>query len=339
MSTPQKPWRIALIGAGWAGSQHAQAIRALAPRATLVALAEQDAEVAAAKAAEWQVTRWTQEYHELLARDQVDAVSICLPHSRHAEVAVAAAEAGLHVLVEKPLATTLEEADRMIAAAQQHGVCLMVAENIRFDATYQRVAALLEAGTVGEIFFVRISREHQMRAYLQARPWFLQESSGGILASGGVHDFELVRMLAGEIAHVYALTPRAVFEEMMADDSAVVVAGLANGAVATLVESFAIRTPAPGVHGIVHGATGSLWFHDGEIRVYRQAEDGQQDAVEVIQVTLVDTFQAEMAHFLDCLDQGATPITSGKEERKPLAAVLAAYESLRQGSRINVHSL
>ena len=336
MDQQQAPWRMAIIGAGWAGSQHAQAIRALAPRATLVALAEQDATVAAAKAAEWQLSTWTADYHELLTRDLVDAVSICLPHSQHAEVAIAAAEAGLHVLVEKPLATTLDEADRMIAAARQQGVQLMVAENMRFDATYQRVAELLQAGVVGEIFMVRISREHQMRAYLQARPWFLQEKFGGILASGGIHDFELIRMLAGEIAHVYAVTPRAVFGEMIADDTGVVVAGLANGAVATLVESFAIRTSTPGVHGIVHGTSGSLWFHGETIRLYRHAEDGHADAVEFVRVPVVDTFQAEMAHFLDCLDQNVTPITSGEEERKPLAAVLAAYESLRRGARVDL---
>ena len=111
---------------------------------------------------------------------------------------------------------------------------------------------------------------------------------------------------------------------------------LVNGAVATLVESFAIRTPTPGVQGIVHGAAGSLWFGDEEIRLYRNVEDDQPDAVEVIRVPSVDTFQAEMAHFLDCLDQGSTPITSGEEERKPLAAVLAAYESLRRGARVDL---
>ena len=78
-------------------------------------------------------------------------------------------------------------------------------------------------------------------------------------------------------------------------------------AVAKAVESFAIRTPTLGVQGIVHGATGSLWFGSEEIRLYRAAEDGQANAVEVIIVPPRDTFQAEIVHFLDCLDQGVTP--------------------------------
>jgi myo-inositol 2-dehydrogenase/D-chiro-inositol 1-dehydrogenase len=193
---------------------------------------------------------------------------------------------------------------------------------------------LLRAGVVGNLFLIRIQREHQMRDYLRARPWFLTEPMGGILMSGGVHDFELLRMLAGEIAHVYALLPRKVYEEMRADDTSVVVAGLVNGATATLVESFAIRTPTPGVRGAVYGTEGTLWFREGLIQLYRAGQDGHMDAVETIQVAPVDAFAAEISHFLDCLDTGATPITSGEEERKPLAAVLAAYASIAGGERI-----
>jgi predicted dehydrogenase len=290
--------------------------------------------VAEAQAAAWGAPRWTTGYQKLLATGQLDAVSICLPHHLHASAVLAAAEAGLHVLVEKPLATTLAEADAMIEAAAQQGVCLMVAENVRFDATYQRVAEIVQTGALGELFLVRISREHQMHEYLRARPWFLEQPSGGILASGGIHDFELLRMVAGEIEHVYALAPAKVFPEMVADDTSVVLAGLANGAAAVLVESFALRTPTPGVQGAIHGAAGSLWFSGDTIQLYRNVEDGQPEAVETIAIAPTNTFHAELAHFLDCLDSGSTPITSGVEERKPLAAVLAAYESVRRGERV-----
>lgn len=329
-------WRVGLIGCGWAGSKHAQALLALRDRAELVALADRDPDVAAARAAEWRVPRWTTDYHDLLVGDTLDAVCLCLPHALHAPVALDATGAGLHVLVEKPLATTLNEADAMIAAAERAGVTLMVAENVRFDATYRSAAELVREGAIGAPFLVRISREHQMRDYLNARPWFLTDPFGGILASGGVHDFELLRMLAGEIAHVYAVRPRPVLAEMATDDTGVVLAGMVSGASAVLVESFALRTPQPGVHGTVHGAAGSLWFHGDTIRLYRGVEDGQADAVATITVSAVDTFRAEMAHFLDCLESGREPITSGREERKPLAAVLAAYASIRRAARVDL---
>lgn len=329
-------WRVGIIGCGYTGNRHAEALAALDARATLAAIADSDADISRSQAAAWQVDDWTTNYRELLTRDKLDAVCICLPHSLHCDVAVAAAEAGLHILVEKPLAPTLAEADRMIEAAAQHNVCLMVAEPVHFHPTYQHVRELLQANMLGKISLIRINREHQMRSYLNARPWFLREPSGGILVSGGIHDFELVRMLGGEIAHVYALAPNKIFDEMAADDTGVVVAGLASGAVAMLVESFAIRTPMPGVHGVVNGAEGSLWFCGDRIELYREEEDGHPEAVNLIHVPQVDPFEAEMRHFLDCLDAGSVPITSGVEQRKPLAAVEATYMSLERGARIEL---
>lgn len=331
-----RQWRVGIIGCGYAGGRHAEALQALGARAAITAVADSDPGVARNQAAAWQVDEWVTDYHDLLTRDRLDAVSICLPHSLHCAAAVAAAEAGLHILIEKPLAASLAEADRMIAAAAQHNVCLMVAETVRFNATYQHVRELLQANLLGKLSLIRIHREHQMRDYLNARPWFLREPSGGILVSGGIHDFELVRMLAGEIAHVYALTPHKLFDEMTADDTGVVVAGLASGAVAMLVESFAIRTPMPGVHGIINGAEGSLWFSGDRIELYREAEDGHPEGVNLIHVPQTDPFEAEMRHFLDCLDDSTTPITSGVEQRKPLAAVEATYMSLERGARIDL---
>src|SRR5579872_1096320 len=311
-------WRIGLIGCGWAGQQHARALYALGNRAQLYALADVDTDLARALAQEWKTPVWTGDYRELLARPQIDAVSLCLPHSLHAPVAIQAAAAGKHVLVEKPLATTLEEADAMIAAAESAGVCLMVAENVRFDAVYLRAVELIQAGALGELFLIRISREHQMHASLRQRPWFLREAAGGILFSGGIHDFELLRMLGGEIEHVYALTGRKVLPEMTADDTGVVLAGMGNGAAAILTESFSLRTPTPGVQGTVHGSLGSLWFDAKRLRLYRSDQDDQPEQVEEIPVARQDTFEAEWIHFLDCLETGGEPITSGRLERAPL---------------------
>jgi predicted dehydrogenase len=327
-------WRIGLIGCGWAGQQHARALRALGNRAQLCALADVDTALARELAKEWRIPVWTGDYRELLTRPEIDALSLCLPHSLHAPVAILAAQAGKHVLVEKPLATTLQEADAMIAAAQSAGVRLMVAENVRFDPVYRRAVALIQAGALGELFLIRISREHQKHLYMQQRPWFLREAAGGILFSGGIHDFELLRMLGGDIEHVYALTGRKVLPEMSADDTSVVLAGMGNGAAALLTESFSLRTPTPGVQGTVHGSLGSLWLDAERLRLYQSEEDDHPEQVEEIPVAQQDTFEAEWAHFLDCLGSGGEPVTSGRSQRAPLQAVLAAYESLRRGSRV-----
>jgi predicted dehydrogenase len=309
-------------------------------RVELVGIAELDETVARESAEKWEVPFWTTHYHRLLEIGSLDAVSICLPHAMHAVCAIEAARAGLHILIEKPIAATLAEADAMIKAASVAGVQLMVAENVRFNVTYQKAAEICQSGDLGDLFLIRIAREHNMRAYLNQRPWFLSDPSGGIMASGGVHDFELLRMLSGEIEHVYALTGNKVFEEMSADDNGVALAGMANGAAAVIVETFSLRTPRPGVLGSVHGSSGSLWFDEDSITVYRNDQDGQADSTHKISVPPGDTFVAEMEHFLDCIEQPETePVTSGREERKPLAAVQAAYESIKNGKRVRLAEL
>jgi predicted dehydrogenase len=238
------------------------------------------------------------------------------------------------VLVEKPLATTLEEADHMIAAADDAGVLLMVAESVRFHPTYLEAADLIRSGAVGDLFLARIVREHQMHDYLRHRPWFLEHPSGGILYSGGIHDFEILRMLTGEIEHVYGLQGRKALPEMAGDDTSVALVGLKGGAVALIVESFSTRTPRPGVHITIHGSQGSLWAYRDSIRLYSSPLDGQQDQIQAWTVRSGDTFWTEVAHFLDCLDKGVEPITSGRDQRWPLLAVLATYASIRDGKRV-----
>jgi UDP-N-acetylglucosamine 3-dehydrogenase len=329
-----KRWRIGIIGCGWAGSKHAQVIQRLSERVELCALADINMDVIAARAREWNVSSYTTNYRDILNSEDLDAVSVCLPHQLHAPATIQAAEAGLHVLVEKPLATNLAEADAMIAATEAAGVNLMVAEVVRFSSIYKRASKIIRSGALGNIFLLRISREHQMHDYLRQRPWFLEEKSAGIMYSGGIHDFELLRMLAGEIEHVYGLAGRKALCEMVADDTSIALVGMQDGSSAVIVESFSLRTPRPGVHLTVHGSLGSMWVCGNHIQIYSSSRDGQQDLVEEITVPSRDGFLAEIEHFLDCLDSNKEPITSGREERKPLAAVLAVYESIDRGKRV-----
>jgi UDP-N-acetylglucosamine 3-dehydrogenase len=224
-----KRWRLGIIGCGWAGEEHARVVLNMPERAVLAAVADIDPERARACADRWHVATWNSDYHAVLSADLIDAVIVCLPHQLHLESALAALRAGLDVLIEKPLATTLPEADAMIAAAGELGRILMVAENVRYDPTYLAIAEMIRSGALGDLFLLRVYREHEKHQYMRDRPWWLSEPSGGILYAGGVHDFELVRMLGGEIEHVYALTGRPVIPEMIGDQNSVAVAALRSG--------------------------------------------------------------------------------------------------------------
>src|SRR5687767_1263168 len=120
--------RVAMVGVGWAGARQVEAMRELGRKLTVDCLVDSDADFLRARAVELGVGKTHRSLDAALADAEVDAVSICTPHQLHCEMAIAAAQAGKHVLVEKPMATTVEEATRMIVAAEAHGVTLYVAE-------------------------------------------------------------------------------------------------------------------------------------------------------------------------------------------------------------------
>src|SRR3954451_21679718 len=191
---------IAIIGCGWAGRHHARAFAAQG--ATVCWAVDHALERAEAVAHAYPGALTTNDYNVALADARVDAVAICLPHDLHAPTAIAAAQAGKHVLVEKPLAATLEEADQMIAAAAAAQRYLMVAENVRFDPLYHRVAEMLRAGLIGSPALAKVTRQaYLVQSFLTERPWFLdvKAAAGGIMMSGGIHDVEMLHMVVGEI--------------------------------------------------------------------------------------------------------------------------------------------
>ena len=122
---------VGVIGCGWAGDQHARAYSSLR-NVSLLAVADVNEERARDLARRWGFSVWHRDYRKILRDSRIDLVSICLPHYMHSKVAVEAAEAGKHILCEKPIANNLDEADAMIKAAKNAGVTLMIAENVRF---------------------------------------------------------------------------------------------------------------------------------------------------------------------------------------------------------------
>jgi len=338
------PLRVALIGCGWAGARHAAAFSQCGARVLWAVDVERARAEALARA--YGVEHISTDYRQALGDPSVEAVSICLPHALHAQVAVDAAEARKHILCEKPLAATLEEADRMIAAAERAGVVLMIAENVRYEPLYQKVRELLVKGAIGRPALIQMTREcYLVQSFLQERPWFLDArmAAGGIMMSGGIHDFETMRLLMGEIASVCALRAPQRFLQMEGDDTSVALVRFVSGAVGTLVESFIMKSlstaAGPEVHTLrIDGELGSLAVRDGRtIRLFSEREDyllGEALVQHDIYVPPADTFALEVAHFMECVRTGAEPLTSGRAQRRALEAVLAAYRSMELGGEV-----
>ena len=326
MTSGESAIGVALIGAGWAGARHAAGYRALPERGRIVVVMDRQREIAEARAQEWGVPFATDDLAAALGRSDVRAVDICLPHALHAAVAEAALAAGKHVLVEKPFAISLPEADAMIAAAARVRRILMVAENVRYDAVYLRMAALIASDMIGAPFLCRIARDHHMHDSLRARPWFLTDPTGGIMWSGGIHDIETARMMLGDapVEEVYAAAARKTLPEITTDDTSVATFRMVGGGVALLSESFSTHAPhGERIRVEVFGPDGALMTEgDGALTIVTPRE------TRVERIPREDTFTAEIRHFLDCIAAEDDPATAAWAMRPGVAAILAAQTSM-----------
>lgn len=328
---------VAIVGCGWAGRRHAEAF--IKEGARLRWAIDTDQHRAAAVARLQEGARFSPHLQDALQSQDVQAIDVCLPHYLHFDACIAAIRAGKDVLCEKPLAITLEQADRMIEAAEQAEALLMVAENECFDPLCARMKGLLDEGTIGEPALVQATRECNLRdSFLHERPWFLdqRQAGGGILLSGAVHDFAKLRVLLGEITEVYALRARQRFHELDADDTAVLALRFQSGTIGTLVESFFMLDPVTAggqeVHRLrIDGDGGSMEVL-GSDRVRVTTAEGAHE----VRVRSEDTFVLEVRHFLDCVDSRTEPLTSARRQRPNLALVAAAYASIEAGGPIRL---
>jgi len=203
---------VGLIGTGYMGKCHALAWNAVkpvfgeGPRPRLVHLGEANAELAAARAAEFGFKRSTGDWREVIADPEVEVVSITTPNAFHAEMAIAALEAGKHVWCEKPMATGLADAERMAAAAAASGRVTALGYNYIQNPLVRQIRRLLDAGTIGEVNHVRIEMDEDFMADPHAAFTLKSEASSGYgaLDDFGVHPLSLLHYLVGDVRRVLA---------------------------------------------------------------------------------------------------------------------------------------
>mgnify|MGYP001210697470 FL=1 len=189
--------RVGIIGSGFIANIHAMSLRE-AHNAELVAVASKTPGKAAAFAKERGIPDAYEDYRQLLERNDIDAVIVGVPNYLHEEVVVAAAQAGKHIMCEKPFARTIEEAQRMLDAVNQAGVKLVYGEMLCFAPKYVRAKRLVEEGALGKVFLVKQSEEHDG----PHSPWFwdVNLSGGGVLLDMGCHSIEFARWILGRPA-------------------------------------------------------------------------------------------------------------------------------------------
>ncbi|HEV8254155.1 MAG TPA: Gfo/Idh/MocA family oxidoreductase [Vicinamibacteria bacterium] len=330
---------FAIVGTGNVSRYHAEGI-AQAPGARLVAVCRADPARAAEAAKQFGVPCEVS-YDALLARADVDAVCLCTPSGQHAAQTVAAAKAGKHVLVEKPMALSLADADAMIAACRTAGVALGVTFQRRTEPSYRALRDAAAAGELGRLVlgttavpYFRDDRYYQSAAW---RGTWAQDG-GGALMNQGIHLVDLLVWLMGDVEQVSARSDT-LLHSVEVEDAIAVALRFASGALGTIV---ATTAAAPGFpHRLeIYGTLGSVQLEgDAVVRWEgggaRPAEAAAGSVAAGAGASATGISAAGhvriVGDFAGAIREGRPPMVPGEEGRRSLAVVLAAYESARTG--------
>lgn len=284
------------------------------------------------------------DYKELLAKEKPDAVSVCLPNQLHAPVSIAAAEAGAHVLCEKPMATSAEEAEAMIQAAEKNGVFLMIGHNQRLMPPHVKAKQILKQGYLGKVLTFRTSFGHpgpEAWSVDGKESWFFRKPEAFVGAMGdlGVHKADLIRwLLDDEVTEAGAFVNTLHKEGTEVDDNAVCILRMQSGAIGQMVASWTYYK----------GEDNStiLWCENGVMKIGTHPDDQvivelRNGTIERYKVGAIATNEKQTSSgvidaFLDSILSGTKPSISGEEGLKSLNVILACLDSQETGSIIKI---
>ena len=333
---------FALLGCGRIAKRHADILgNAQVAGAKLVAVCDSDVGRAEALGERYGVERFAS-LDEMMrgAGERIDVVCVLTPSGAHAEHAVAIARHGKHVVVEKPMALTLDDADRMIAECEQHGVKLFVVKQNRFNVPVVKTREALDAGRFGKLVLgtVRV-RWCRPQAYYDQDAWRgTWAHDGGVLANQASHHVDMLEWMMGDVESVFAKSIRAS-ARIEAEDTGVVVLKFRSGALGTIEATTAVRpTDLEGSLSII-GEKGSVeiaGFAVNQLRTWKFADDapGAGDTVEQFSENPPNVYGFGHTRFLDSvvasLRDGLPPSVDGHAGRRSLELITAIYESIER---------
>jgi len=340
-----KAVRAAIVGSGSIARAHVRALASL-PGVQVVAQHSRDPARGKAFCRRHGIPDHHGRFEDLLARRDVDVLTLAVPNHLHCPFTVQAAEAGKHVIVEKPLALTLSEADRMIEAGDAAGVVIAYAEELCYLPKFVEAKRLADAGAIGDVFFAKQSEKHAG----PYSPWFFkaEEAGGGILMDMGCHAIEFCRWALGkpEVKSVYCDVDRLVHRDQPLDDHIMMIIEFAGGKKALVEASWTLKGGMES-KAEIHGTKGVIkadHYHEGlGLRVFSEGgETGGRGGSHPEGWTQprwdslwLDGYLQEMADFIRCVRGGETPLESARDGRVVLEIMIAGYLSAAEGRRID----
>ena len=332
-----------IVSGGMIGKVHAEAINAI-PGAAVVAVWSRDAMRGLDLAAKYNATSYT-DYAQFLAHPGLDIVNICSPSGLHLEHGRAAAEAGKHVLVEKPIEITLDRADALIAACEAAGVKLGVIFQSRFLPMVQQMQAAIAAGKLGRLILGDAYVKWYRAPEYYANSWHGTKAldGGGALINQAIHTIDLLRWMMGPVQSAFAMKQALRYPQIESEDTLIGNLQFANGALGAVVATTSVkpgfkrRLEISGERGtiILDGDAISVWDIEGESSEPGAAEqitDGSSNPAAIS----TEGHRLQIEDMLHAVIENREPIINGHEGRKSLEVVAALYAAATAGQVIRL---
>lgn len=332
-----KTLNIGVVGAGRIGKLHVSNLMSRIPNATVVAVSDVVGESARALAAQWNIPRVYDDYKQLVADPEIDAVLVCSSTDTHSIIAYDAVMAGKHVFCEKPIDFDLDRIQKVIDAVDAQGVKFQVGFNRRFDRNFRKVRDTVASGAIGDPHIVMVTSRDPAPP-----PIAYVKVSGGIFLDMMIHDFDMVRYLSGsEVTQVYTngvvLVDPAIGEAGDVD-TAIVTLKFANGAIGV------INNSRKAVYGYdqrveVFGSKGCINAENETpnlTTLYTEAGVIREKPLYFFLERYNDAFIAEMQGFVDSVLEDRPTLVNASDGLKPVLIAMAAKKSLETGAPVNL---
>jgi predicted dehydrogenase len=342
--------RVALLGTGFIADIHFESYRRFVPDADVVAVYSRSAERAEGFARKHGIGRWFSDLSQAITESGCQIVDVCLPNDLHARAVIAAANAGKHVIIEKPLCLTLEEADEMISVCKANNRKLMYAEELCFAPKYERVRTLVNEGAIGTVYQMRQCEKHSG----PHSDWFydLNRSGGGAFMDMGCHGLAWFRWMLGgrpTAVSVYAHMQTGLIHagRTRCEENSVCIVEFEGNVIGVAENSWAKhggmedRVEVSGTGGVVYadlfmGSSALTYSEKGYGYAMEKAGSTQGWTFTIFEEAFNQGYPQELKHFIDCVREDTAPFVTGEDGRAVLELMYAAYHSARTGQKVSL---
>jgi myo-inositol 2-dehydrogenase / D-chiro-inositol 1-dehydrogenase len=332
-----KKIRFGIVGVGAIGRVHAANLAENIPHATLAGVADAYLDAAKQVGESLGVEKIHSDYRKLLEDEEIDAIAVATPPFVKREIIVAAAEAGKHVFVEKPMALSLKDADEIISRSKKAEIKLQVGYQRRFDAAFVRAEQSIVSGEIGRVL---LAKSFTRDPPGNPQGWSLDPKlSGGIMLDTCSHDFDILRFLTkSEVSSVYASGVNIIYPQLKGEpDNVVVTLKLSNGAIA-YVDSCQYTVYGYDVAAEVLGMKGAIQIGIGQNSAVKVVKKDSEftDYPQTFQERFGQAYRDELVDFTRCILEDREPKVTGMDGRAAVEIGLAGSQSLARNETVSL---